>query len=129
VWLPSVAFKFSRAMGMSACHSGPAFTDGSFHNIGTPVNDELGRGQLFLDVREAKIVKSPTLRDVERRARPTYDGSVATLEESYSLYDKGGIDRPCCSSLKNPLSLNADERQICWPFFKPHRLKIPTPPR
>lgn len=31
----------------AACHSGPAFTDGSFHDIGTARGDDVGRGRYF----------------------------------------------------------------------------------
>lgn len=93
------------------CHSGPSFTDGSFQDIGTAGKDDVGRGRLFPTSQKLRYAfKTPTLRDVARRAPYMHDGSVATLEEVIELYDKGGIDRPSRSPSIKPLSLTPDEK-------------------
>ena len=79
----------------SACHSGFSFTDGSFHDIGTAKDTDVGRGRFFPNsVKLRYAFKTPTLRDVTSRAPYMHDGSIATLEEVIDLYDRGGIERP-----------------------------------
>jgi cytochrome c peroxidase len=95
----------------SACHSGPSFTDGSFQDIGTAKNGDVGRARLFPRSEKLRYAfKTPTLRDVARRAPYMHDGSLATLEDVIELYDKGGIDRPSRSPSIRPLSLTASEK-------------------
>ena len=61
----------------ASCHSGWAFTDSSFHDIGTAQDDDIGRGQLFpTSIKLRYAFKTPTLRDVARRAPYMHDGSV-----------------------------------------------------
>ncbi len=103
----------------SSCHSGPSFTDGSFQDIGTAVGDDIGRGRLFPTSEKLRYAfKTPTLRDVARRAPYMHDGSVATLEDVIELYNKGGIDRPSRSPLIKPLSLRADEKAALIAFLQ-----------
>lgn len=101
------------------CHSGPSFTDGSFQDIGTAGKDDVGRGRLFPTSQKLRYAfKTPTLRDVARRAPYMHDGSVATLEEVIELYDKGGIDRPSRSPSIKPLSLTPDEKTDLIAFLQ-----------
>jgi cytochrome c peroxidase len=119
----------------SACHGGPSFTDGSFHDIGTAKNTDIGRGQLFpASVKLQYAFKTPTLRDVARRAPYMHDGSISTLEEVVALYDQGGIDRPSRSQLIGPLGLKADEKTDLLAFLQtltqyPAPASIPNLPR
>ena len=95
----------------ASCHSGWAFTDFSFHDIGTAKGDDIGRGKLFpTSVKLRYAFKTPTLRDAARRAPFMHDGSVATLEEVIDLYDKGGIERPSRSVLIFPLHLSQTDK-------------------
>lgn len=95
----------------SDCHSGPSFTDGSFQDIGSAKDDDIGRGRLFPESQKLRYAfKTPTLRNVAQRAPYMHDGSVATLEEVIELYDQGGIDRPSRSPSIKPLSLTAEEK-------------------
>ncbi len=65
----------------ASCHSGWTFTDSSFHDIGTATGNDIGRGKLFpTSVKLRYAFKTPTLRDVTRRAPYMHDGSVATLD-------------------------------------------------
>ena len=103
----------------TGCHSGPSFTDGSFHDIGTAREDDVGRGRLFPTSEQLRYAfKTPTLRDVARRAPYMHDGSVATLEDVIELYDKGGVDRPSRSSQIKPLSLSAGEKADLVAFLQ-----------
>lgn len=119
----------------AACHSGPSFTDGSFHDIGSADNGDVGRGRLFPTSRKLKYAfKTPTLRDVARRAPYMHDGSVATLEDVIALYDKGGMDRPSRSPLIKPLLLTASEKADLLAFLQTLSssstiAEIPTLPR
>ena len=117
------------------CHSGWAFTDGSFHDIGVAKDDDIGRGRLFpTSVKLRHAFKTPTLRDVARRAPYMHDGSVPTLEAVIDLYDKGGIARPSRSELIKPLHLTAGERADLLAFLqtltsKPQPVALPMLPR
>jgi cytochrome c peroxidase len=103
----------------STCHSGPSFTDGSFQDIGTAKGDDVGRGRLFPTSEKLRYAfKTPTLRDVARRAPYMHDGSLATLEEVIELYEKGGIDRPSRSPSIRPLSLTANEKTDLIAFLQ-----------
>jgi cytochrome c peroxidase len=103
----------------STCHSGPSFTDGSFQDIGIAKDDDVGRGRLFPTSEKLRYAfKTPTLRDVARRAPYMHDGSVATLEDVIELYDKGGIDRPSRSPSIRPLSLTASEKTDLVAFLQ-----------
>ena len=103
----------------ASCHSGWAFTDASFHDIGTAKSDDIGRGRLFpSSVKLRYAFKTPTLRDVERRAPYMHDGSIATLEAVIDLYDRGGIERPSRSNLIAPLGLSKDEKVELIAFLK-----------
>ena len=106
------------------CHSGWAFTDSSFHDIGTAKGDDIGRGRYFSNSLKLRYAfKTPTLRDVDRRAPYMHDGSVPTLEDVIALYDKGGIARPSRSELMRPLGLTEGEKSDLIAFL--HTLTSP----
>ncbi len=102
-----------------SCHSGWAFTDASFHDIGTAKGDDIGRGKLFPSSVKLKYAfKTPTLRDVARRAPYMHDGSEATLEDVVALYDRGGIDRPSRSEKIKALGLSVTEKADLVAFLR-----------
>jgi cytochrome c peroxidase len=119
----------------ASCHSGWAFTDSSFHDIGTAQDKDIGRGKLFpTSVKLRYAFKTPTLRDVARRGPYMHDGSVVTLEEVIDLYDRGGIDRPSRSVLISPLHLSQSEKADLIAFLgtltaAPEQIAIPRVPR
>jgi cytochrome c peroxidase len=119
----------------SSCHSGWAFTDSSFHDIGTAKGSDIGRGKLFpTSVKLHYAFKTPTLRDVARRAPYMHDGAVTTLEEVIDLYDRGGIERPSRSALIFPLHLSQTEKGDLIAFLRtltaaPEQVAIPRVPR
>lgn len=101
------------------CHLGPNLSDSRFHNLGVgwrppPPGADPASG--FADPGRAKVTgkasdtgafKTPTLRDVSRRAPYMHDGSVATLREAVLLYDRGGVPNPWLSPDVKPLHLTA----------------------
>ena len=119
----------------ASCHSGWAFTDYSFHDIGSARGDDLGRGRLFpTSVKLRYAFKTPTLRDVARRAPFMHDGSIATLEEVIDLYDRGGIERPSRSERIFPLKLTREEKLDIIIFLNAlsgerQQVRLPTLPR
>jgi cytochrome c peroxidase len=133
---PKRGFAIFNGKGRCAeCHSGWAFTDGSFHDIGVAKDDDIGCGRLFpTSVKLRHAFKTPTLRDVTLRAPYMHDGSVPTLEAVIDLYNIGGIERPSRSELIKPLGLTAQEKADLLAFLetltsKPQPVYVPAPPR
>ncbi len=119
----------------ASCHGGWAFTDNSFHDIGSAKNNDIGRGKLFpTSVKLRYAFKTPTLRDVARRGPYMHDGSLATLDEVIDLYDRGGIDRPSRSDHISPLHLGKSEKAELIAFLRtltgvPEQFSVPPVPR
>lgn len=117
------------------CHSGPAFTDSSFHDVGVAQGDDIGRGRHFpASVKLRHAFKTPTLRDVARRAPYMHDGSVPTLEAVIALYDRGGVERPSRSNKIAPLGLSDKEKSDLVAFLRtlngaPEQVAVPVLPR
>ena len=110
---------FEGKANCAACHSGPSFTDGSFHDIGVAEGDDIGRGRMFpgsIALRYA--FKTPTLRNVARRGPYLHDGSRTTLAAVIELYDRGGIDRPSRSRDIHPLKLTDAEKADLIAFLE-----------
>jgi cytochrome c peroxidase len=119
----------------AACHSGWAFTDASFHDIGSARNDDIGRGRLFpTSVKLQYAFKTPTLRDVTRRGPYMHDGSIPTLEDVIDLYDRGGMERPSRADEIHQLNLPQSEKTDLIAFLHtlngaPERIAAPELPR
>jgi cytochrome c peroxidase len=126
---------FNGKANCAACHSGWAFTDSSFHDVGVASGDDIGRGRLFpTSVKLRYAFKTPTLRDVTRRGPYMHNGSVATLDEVIALYDRGGIDRPSRDSEIHPLNLTGGEKADLVAFLgtlssAPKPFAVPVLPR
>jgi cytochrome c peroxidase len=78
--------------------------------------------------------KTPTLRDVARRAPYMHDGSLATLKDVIALYDRGGIARPSRSASIAPLGLTENEKADLIAFLQtltspPQPVLLPVLPR
>jgi cytochrome c peroxidase len=91
-----------------ACHSGPNFTDESFHNIGVGGTDT-GRAAIANDASLTGAFKTPGLRNVLLTAPYMHDGSVATLEGVVRYYNAGGSHPHGLSELIKPLALTESE--------------------
>jgi cytochrome c peroxidase len=100
------------------CHSGFAFTDYAFHDIGLPGEDR-GRGAVLrLDAAEHAF-KTPGLREIGRSAPYMHDGSLATLDDVIRHYVSGVVDRPTLSKdLARGLELSAAERASLVAFLR-----------
>jgi cytochrome c peroxidase len=96
---------FGRAR-CSACHLGPALADGKFHNVGIGWKDpapgeppesgfaDPGRRAVTKDPADTGAFKTPTLRDLTRRAPYMHDGSEPTLWGVVRYYMQGGNENP-----------------------------------
>lgn len=80
--------------GCVACHSGPLFTNGSYHNLGLYRDDaqpeRAGLAASTGDAVDRGRFRVPSLRNVARTAPYFHDGSAATLDDVLSVYEKGG---------------------------------------
>lgn len=102
-----------------SCHSSWRFTDDSFHDIGLDTKD-LGRGakvppQVTL---MQHAFKTPSLRDLPIDGPYMHNGSMMSLEEVISHYEKGGIRRKSLSLEMKPFELTKQERQTLVDFIK-----------
>ncbi len=106
----------------SACHSGPNFTDGAFHNLGVglhkPDAADVGRFEITKLAGDRGTFKTPTLREIDRTAPYMHDGSLKTLEEVVAYYDKGGFPNPQLDEEIFPLKLSEQERADLVTFLK-----------
>ena len=85
---------FNTKAGCASCHTGWAFTDGGFHDIGLSDEDR-GRGALLPRIIAMQhAFKTPSLRDIDRRGPYMHDGSLPTLEAVVAHYNQGGIAAP-----------------------------------
>ncbi len=85
---------FNGKANCAACHSGWNFTDNAFHDTGLP-DDDIGRGKFDLNAMNA--FKTPSLREIARRAPYMHDGSLATLRDVIAHYTADGAKRPTVS--------------------------------
>ena len=105
----------------SACHVGPNFTDGGFHNVGVGMELEkpdIGREELSKQGGDRGAFKTPTLREIARTAPYMHNGKHKTLEDVVEYYDKGGF---ACETLDEeiyPLKLTAEEKADLVTFLK-----------
>jgi cytochrome c peroxidase len=105
----------------SACHSGPAFSDSAFHNIGigmTGKDFDAGRQKVSGLLGDRGSFRTPSLREVARTAPYMHDGSLKTLEEVVEHYDRGGVPNPQLDEEIFPLKLTAKEKRDLVAFVR-----------
>ena len=112
---------FTGKAGCSSCHSGWAFTDHGFHDIGLPHSGKTidkGRGfVLALDTLD-NAFKTPSLRELKWTAPYMHDGSLATLNDVLRHYDGGVVERPTLSrDVPRGLHLTVPEREALLAFL------------
>lgn len=104
------------------CHVGPNLTDEKFHNTGVGWNGQAfpDSGRFGVTGREEDrgAFKTPTLREVARRAPYMHNGSLATLEEVMDFYDKGGNRNPNLDPEIRPLGLTPAEKAALLAFLR-----------
>jgi cytochrome c peroxidase len=141
------------------CHRGPLLSDGKFHNHAIPQPEAEDRGRYdgiaevladpfngagaYADQKspahlqdlapgplDLGAFKTPTLRNVARRAPYMHDGSLPDLPAVMEHYVSGGLDRPSRSTLIEPLHLSPPEIKDLLAFLaslsEPAR-SFPTP--
>ncbi len=109
---------FNGKAGCVQCHSEWNFTDNGFHDVGLEDNDR-GRGQRLPIEGMQFAFKTPTLRNVDRRAPYMHDGNEQTLAEVIDFYDRGGdARRKSLSPEIVPLHLSAQEKTDLLAFLR-----------
>ncbi|HWL04778.1 MAG TPA: cytochrome c peroxidase [Xanthobacteraceae bacterium] len=117
---------FNGKAGCANCHSGPAFTDSAFHDIGLP-GDDRGRGAVLQLPAADHAFKTPGLRELGRSAPYMHDGSLATLADVVRHYQSGIAERDSLSKdLPRGLVLTEEEQQSLVAFL--HSLTAETDP-
>ncbi|WP_448207868.1 cytochrome-c peroxidase [Azospirillum sp. sgz302134] len=107
---------FNTKGNCASCHSGWNLTDHGFHDIGLP-DEDVGRAKILPLDSMKHAFKTPTLRDVARRAPYMHDGSLADLAAVVDHYDKGGAARPSLAAEMKPLNLTAAEKNDLIAFM------------
>ena len=118
---PSAKLGFTLFAGKAkctACHQGPNFTDGGFHNIGIKNTDDDGRYAKVPIMALKGAFKTPTLRDVALTAPYMHNGAYSTLEEVVDHYDRGGDQKENLDPNIKPLGLTDQEKQDLIEFLK-----------
>ncbi len=109
---------FTGKAACANCHSGWAFTDYAFYDIGLPSEDR-GRGAVLRLEAAEYAFKTPSLREAVRRAPYMHDGSLATLEDVVRHYASGVTERPTLSrDLTRGITLDAGERAALVAFLR-----------
>ncbi len=118
------------------CHSGPTFSDQSFHNLGVGMDrSEPDSGR----VKETGIpgdtgrFKTPGLRNAALTPPYLHDGSAKTLMDVVVLYDEGGVPNPYLDPMMFPLRLTERERRDLVAFLEaltgvPPEVPVPSFP-
>jgi cytochrome c peroxidase len=108
------------------CHTGFAFTDHGFYDIGLPSEDQ-GRGPIIGLPAATHAFKVPTLRELAWTAPYMHDGSLGTLDDVVRVYEMGGVARPTrAKDLPDSISLTDQERADLIAFLE--SLSSDTPP-
>jgi len=103
------------------CHSGPMFSDQSFHNIGAGMDQpkpDLGRYEQTKNPADKGRFKVPTLRNIELTPPYLHTGTEKTLMDVINFYDRGGVRNPNLDPLMLPLGLTPREKQDLVEFLK-----------
>jgi len=117
------ALYFGRAR-CTRCHGGPLFTNNNFHNEGIGWNEKTGtfadEGR-YLETKfygDRGSFRTPSLREVARRAPFMHDGSKATLREVVEHYNRGGVPNPYLDTQIEPLDLTDQEIDLVVKFLE-----------
>ena len=109
------------------CHTGFAFTDYGFYDIGLP-SEDAGRGPIVGLPVATHALKVPTLRELAWTAPYMHDGSLGTLDDVVRVYEMGGVERPTRSKdLPDNLRLDDRERADLIAFLE--SLSSESPPQ
>ena len=138
---------FQGKAGCAGCHNGALLSDGGFHALGVPENEQIFKDPLrhitfrrfnkvigvpnFMNLRadpglyvvtkqesDRGKFRTPTLREVARTAPYMHNGAFAALEDVVAFYDKGGGSGPNKSPRLKPLGLSAEEKKALVALLK-----------
>lgn len=110
---------FTGKGGCVSCHGGWRFTDDSFHDIGLPRGDDIGRGAVVPGRNGLPQFKTPSLREAAHTAPYMHDGSLATLHDVVDHYAGGLVPRPSLApNLVRELRLSEAEKTALVAFLK-----------
>ncbi|HEX5011762.1 MAG TPA: cytochrome c peroxidase [Planctomycetota bacterium] len=103
---------FQNQGSCTACHTMPALTDDTFHNIGVrPDAEDVGRMAVTGDPLDMAKFKTPGLRNAALRLPLMHNGSKKTLAEVVDFYDIGGeFPGPNLDTAMLPLFLSAQDK-------------------
>jgi cytochrome c peroxidase len=119
----------------SQCHSGPSFSDSSFHNLGLPqagpLKEDLGRYEVTKSSKDKGAFKVPGLRSVEMSPPYMHTGAFNTLDEVVEFYNQGGGSGPNKSEKILKLNLTDAEKKDLVAFLKSLTGELPkiVPPQ
>jgi cytochrome c peroxidase len=111
---------FNKKGECAECHSGPNFTNEKFANLGigmAQVDPDPGREAITKKRGDLGKFKTPTLRDLARRAPYMHDGSEKNLSEVLDVYAKGGLPNPHLDTRLTPFYLDEETRQALLTFL------------
>lgn len=106
------------------CHLGQNLTENRFHNLGIGWDSDkqafsdVGRYAVSQKDEDMGAFKTPSLREVSKRAPYMHDGSIATLRQTIVHYNVGGIPNPHLSPKIEPLGLADDEIDALVAFMQ-----------
>jgi cytochrome c peroxidase len=113
----AVGFRlFAGKAGCQNCHSGWSFTDYAFYDVGLESEDR-GRGAVLRLEQAEHAFKTPSLREIGRRAPYMHDGSIASLADAVKHYVDGITDRPTLPPDLRKIALSADEQAALVAFL------------
>jgi len=110
-------FRLFNKAGCANCHSGWAFTDYAFYDIGLP-SDDRGRGAVLRLEQAEYAFKTPSLREAARRAPYMHDGSLSDLPSVVTHYVNGIADRATRSPDLRKIALSAGEQAALVAFLR-----------
>lgn len=103
------------------CHSGPLFSDQSFHNIGVGMDKpdpDLGREAVTKNPKDRGAFKTPGLRNVALTHPYLHTGAEKTLMDVVEYYNTGGIMNSNLDPLMLPLQLTQREKEDLVAFME-----------
>ena len=115
----------------STCHSGPMFSDQSFHNLGVGSGKEIpdpGRFNETKDPYDMGRFKTPTLRNIALTYPYLHNGSEQTLMDVVNFYNRGGLQNDNLDPLMFPLALTQREKEDLVAFLESLTGAIPEIP-
>lgn len=104
------------------CHSGPAFSDQGYHNLGVGYSGgrfkDAGRYGVTKNQRDTGAFLTQKLRNVDLTPPYMHDGSIPSLEVVIDLYDRGGVPNPYLDPEIKPLNLTSQEKRDLLSFLQ-----------